>query len=55
MAKKQRGLKIVIVVLVVALAAVVGLILWKQWEYGSSAEFYSGLRSMLPGAGEGLC
>ncbi len=53
MQKKQRGLKIVIVVLVVALVAVAGLILWKQWEYGSSADFYSGLRSALNGVG--LC
>ena len=42
--RKQRGLRTVIVVLVIALIAVAALIIWKQWEYDASADFYEGLR-----------
>lgn len=36
-----------IIVLMIALFAVVTLILWKQWEYGVSEDFYNGLRGAL--------
>ncbi len=45
--KKQSGLKWLIIVLVIALLAVVALIVWEQWEYGASEEFYNGLRGAL--------
>lgn len=45
--KKQRGIRTAIAVLVIALIAVAALIIWKQWEYGESADFYNGLRESL--------
>ena len=42
--KKKNGLKVWIVILAIALAAVIGIIVWKQWDYGVSADFYGGLR-----------
>ena len=45
--KKGGGIKALIVVLVIALLAVAVLIAWKQWEYGTSEEFYNGLRGAL--------
>ena len=45
--RRKRRLKPLIVVLVVALLAVVALIVFKQYEYGVSADFYGGLRGGL--------
>ena len=45
--KKQRGIRTAIVVLVIALIAVAALIIWKQWEYRASEDFYNGLRGAL--------
>lgn len=45
--KKRRSAKPLIAVLVVVLIAVIALILWKQWEYGASRDFYDGLRGAL--------
>lgn len=44
MGKKRRGIAVIIVLLVAMLIAVVALIVWKQWEYGTSENFYDGLR-----------
>lgn len=52
--KKRNVLPVVIVLLAVVLIAVVGLILWKQWEYSASADFYSGLRGALECGGIGI-
>ena len=49
--KKQRGIRTAIAVLVIALAAVIALIIWKQWEYSTSANFYDGLRGALQHGG----
>ena len=49
--KKKRGAAAAIVLLVVALIAVVGLIVWKQWEYSASADFYDSLRGALGNGG----
>lgn len=43
--KKKGGLGIVIALLVIALAVVIGVIVFKQIEYGVSAEYYESLRS----------
>lgn len=45
--KKQRGIRTAIAVLVIVLIAVAALIIWKQWEYGASEDFYNGLRGAL--------
>ena len=45
--KKKRGGAAIVVLLVIALAVVAAVIVWKQWEYSSSAEFYNGLRGAL--------
>ena len=45
--KKQRGIRTVIAALVIALIAVAALIIWKQWEYSASEDFYNGLRGAL--------
>ena len=45
--RKHRGIRAAIIALVIALIAVAALIIWKQWEYGASEEFYNGLRSAL--------
>lgn len=42
--EKRRGLPVLMALIGLALLAVLALIIWKQWEYGSSADFYSGLR-----------
>lgn len=48
---KGRGMARLTVLLVLLLAAVIGLIAWKQWEYGASADFYGGLRGAWLGGG----
>lgn len=45
--KNGNGIKAAIVLLVIALIAVVAVIVWKQWEYSSSTEFYDSLRGAL--------
>ena len=48
MAKKnRRSKKLLIGVLLAALLAVVGIILWKQWEYAAGDDFYGGLRGAM--------
>ena len=44
MKKKRNVLKWVIWALVIVLAAVVALVVWKQWEYSQSADYYGSLR-----------
>lgn len=43
--KKKSGLGLVIALLILALAVVIGVIVFKQIEYGVSAEYYESLRS----------
>lgn len=47
--KNGRGMKLLIALLVVALAAVVAVIVWKQHEYGVSEQFYENLRGFIGG------
>lgn len=42
--RKRNGLKWAIAVLMIALAAVVAMIVFKQREYDASEEFYDSLR-----------
>ena len=42
--KKKNWITAAIVILAIALAVVVGVIIWRQAEYAQSAEFYRGLR-----------
>ena len=43
--KKNRALWIILIVLILALAGVLGVILFKQAEYKASEAFYEGLRT----------
>ena len=43
--KKNRVLWIILIVLILALAAVLGVIVFKQAEYKASEAFYQGLRT----------
>lgn len=45
--KNGRGMKLLLVLLVVALAAVLAVILFKQHEYGVSEQYYDTLRGWL--------
>ena len=47
--KTGGGLRVMIAVLVIALLAVAAVIVWKQWEYGVSEQFYDGLRGFVGG------
>ncbi len=47
MHKKRTDLKPLIIVLVIALLAVAAVIVWKQWEYSASENFYDGLRGSV--------
>ena len=47
--KTGKGLKLAIAAVVLALAAVAGVILWRNWQYTASEEFYEGLRAALQG------
>lgn len=49
--KKRGGLKAIIVCLIIALAVVLGVIVWKQYEYDVSEAFYDGLRGALMAGG----
>ena len=49
--KKRGGLKAIIVCLIIALAVVLGVIVWKQYEYDVSEAFYDGLRGALKAGG----
>ena len=42
--KKKSKLNALIWILVIILLAVVALVIYKQWEYGQSADYYSSLR-----------
>lgn len=54
--KKNRILALILVLLVVALAAVAGVIVFKQAEYKASEDFYQSLRTTgALGKGGGLC
>ncbi len=48
---KKNKLTTLIVILVILLIAVVALILWKRWEYRTSADFYDSLRSAVNAGG----
>ena len=41
---KKKKWAIAIVILAIALAVVVGVIIWRQVEYARSAAYYGGLR-----------
>ncbi len=55
MKKKQKcpGIGLAMALLAAALIAVIAVVLWKQWEYGASKEFYDGLRGALRCGGWG--
>ena len=42
--KRRNWITAAIVILAIALAIVVGVIVWRQMEYARSAEYYRGLR-----------
>lgn len=42
---RNHVLKLVLVVLILALAAVAGHILWQEYQYGVSDEYYDSLRN----------
>lgn len=42
---RYRRLQLVLVLLVAALAAVVGYILWREYQYGVSEAYYDSLRN----------
>ena len=42
--KRRNWITAAIVILTIALAIVVGVIVWRQMEYARSAEYYRGLR-----------
>ena len=42
---KTRKLRLILVVLIIALAAVVGYILLREYQYGVSDEYYDSLRN----------
>lgn len=46
--RRGRGRRLgwLIAVLVLALGVVAGVIIWKQLEYGASADYYEGLREI---------
>ncbi len=44
--EKSRMLKLVLAVLVVALIAVIGYILLREYQYGVSDEYYDSLRNL---------
>ena len=44
--KNGRRLKLLLVLLILALAAVLAVMLWKQYEYGVSEQFYDNLRGL---------
>lgn len=48
--KTRRSLVPLIVLLIAALAVVIGVVVWKQAEYRAGEAFYDGLRGMI-GAG----
>lgn len=47
--RKKRSMKWLIALLVIALIAVAGVIVWRQHEYAASADFYDGLRGAIRG------
>ena len=42
---KTKRLRLVLILLVVALAAVVGYVLWQEYQYGVSEKYYDSLRN----------
>ena len=44
---KKRSLTPVIIILMVLLLAVVGVIIWRQYEYGASDAYYDSLRGLM--------
>lgn len=47
---KRRWLTLALVLLVLALAAVVGYVLWREYLYGVSEDYYNSLRTLGRGA-----
>lgn len=45
--KNGRGLKLLLALLIVALAAVLAVIVWRQHEYGVSEQYYDTLRGLM--------
>lgn len=52
---KTKLLKLILLALVIALAAVVGYILWQEYQYGVSDSYYDSLRNtgLLKGVWKG--
>lgn len=49
--KNGRGMKLILIALVIALAVMLAVIIFKQMEYGASSEYYDNLRGALRLAG----
>ena len=47
---KSRLMTMVLIVLILALLAVVGYILWREYQYGVSEDYYDSLRTIGRGA-----
>lgn len=45
MTKRSQRLKLLLILLVLALAAVLGVILWREYQYGVSDAYYDSLRN----------
>lgn len=44
--KSGKGLVAVLIVLAIALASVIGVVIYKQHEYKAETDFYTSIRSM---------
>ena len=44
---KKRSFTPVIIILIVLLLAVVGVIVWRQYDYGASDAYYDSLRGLM--------
>ena len=49
--RKLRLLKALLILLILALIAVAGYILWREYQYGVSEDYYDSLRPIGRGAG----
>lgn len=45
--KNGRGMRLALVLIGIALAAVLAVILWKEYEYGVSGAYYENLRGLV--------
>lgn len=49
--RKLRLLKALLILLILALIAVAGYILWREYQYSVSEDYYDSLRTIGKGAG----